>query len=234
MARTRGYHQYCPMATALDVVGDRWALLVVRELILGPRRFGELAAGLDGVGTDILTARLRQLEEAGVLSRTGAGRQQRYGLTGCGQALRPVLVELARWGSHRLGLPSSPEDIPLRVALTALVIDPPPPPVGLQGRFELVADGERAAVQVVGRHITVDPEDDPRVDATVLELTRRGLLGLLIGTKARALARAGDLVVHGKHNDGLRFADTVSGPGILDGLHHLRRPAPVDAGRSRS
>lgn len=65
------------MASALDLIGDRWALLVVRELMLGPRRFTELAAGLPGIGSDILTARLRGLADAGVLSRSGTGRRQR-------------------------------------------------------------------------------------------------------------------------------------------------------------
>ena len=67
------YDQYCPVAHALDVVGDRWALLVVRELLQGPKRYTDLAEGLPGIGTNILAARLRDLEAAGVGTRRGRG-----------------------------------------------------------------------------------------------------------------------------------------------------------------
>src|SRR5258708_19337637 len=130
------------MAAALNAVGDRWALLVIRELMLGPRRFGELVDGLEGVATDILTARLRSLEEAGVLRREGEGRRQRYELTSEGRALRPVLVELSRWGAHRLTPPTSPEDVPPRVALAAVLLDAPPMPLEIRGRSEPPAAGQ--------------------------------------------------------------------------------------------
>ncbi|HLI01267.1 MAG TPA: helix-turn-helix domain-containing protein [Acidimicrobiales bacterium] len=206
------------MATALDVVGDRWALLVVRELLLGSRRFGELANGLPGVGTDILTARLRQLEGAGVVARIGAGRQQRYELTDCGQALRPVLVELARWGSHRLGLPANPQDVSPRVALTSILIDPPAPPTGLRGHFRLTVEEETAGVRVDDGRIVIDPSPGGDEPSTVISLTREGMLGLLVGARARALARSGDLTVAGRRNDGLRLVDTVRAPKVLAGL----------------
>jgi len=210
------------MATALDVVGDRWALLVVRELLLGPRRFGELLDGLGGIGTDILTARLRQLEGCGVLARSGTGRQQRYGLTGCGRALRPVLVELARWGSYRLGVPDRPEEIPVRVALTALVIDPPGVPAGLTGTYEITAAGETAHLRIAGGAIEIVDTTPVAAGAdgtaTVIELARPGLLGLLIGSRAHELARRGDLAVRGNHRAGMRLADALRAPKILAGL----------------
>lgn len=211
------------MASALDVVGDRWALLVVRELLLGPRRFGQLAAGLPGVGTDILTARLRGLEGAGVLSRIGAGRQQLYELTGRGQALRPVLVELARWGSYRLGLPDTPDAISARVALTSLVIDPPPAPPHLRGSFRLTADHEVAGVRVLDGRVLVDPAAAEDPEATTISLTHSGLLGLLIGSRARALAQRGELDVIGRRADGLRLADTLAAPSVLAGLLALTK-----------
>ena len=70
----RSYNQYCALARALDVVGERWSLLIVRELLEGPRRFGELLEGLPGIATNLLTERLRSLEEAGVLARRPDGR----------------------------------------------------------------------------------------------------------------------------------------------------------------
>src|SRR5919106_4609381 len=86
-AMPRSYEQHCSLALALDVVGDRWALLIVRDLLLGPRRFGELLEGLPGIGTDILTARLRDLEADGVVSRRIEGRASWYQLTDEGKAL---------------------------------------------------------------------------------------------------------------------------------------------------
>src|ERR671926_664409 len=93
--------QYCPMAHALSLVGERWSLLIVRELMHGPKRYTDLAANLPGIGTNILAARLRDLEEAGVLTKRRLpppAASQDYELTEYGRALRPVMRELAIWG----------------------------------------------------------------------------------------------------------------------------------------
>jgi DNA-binding HxlR family transcriptional regulator len=100
------YGQYCPTAHALDLVGDRWALLIVRNLVLGPKRFTDLRAGLPGIGTNILTARLKHLETAGVVARRvlpPPAASTVYELTPLGAELRPVLTALARWGAKTLG-----------------------------------------------------------------------------------------------------------------------------------
>jgi DNA-binding HxlR family transcriptional regulator len=91
----RSYDQTCGLAAALDVLGERWTLLVLRELALGPKRFRDLTARLPGAGTNLLSARLRSLEAAGVIRR-GDGRA--YELDERGEALRPVLEGLATWG----------------------------------------------------------------------------------------------------------------------------------------
>ncbi len=100
MART--YGDRCGVARALDLVGERWALLVVRELLLGPKRFTDLRAGLPQVGPDVLSQRLRELEAAGLLSRRTlappAGARV-YELTERGRELEPVILELGRFGS---------------------------------------------------------------------------------------------------------------------------------------
>jgi DNA-binding HxlR family transcriptional regulator len=216
----RSYQQYCPMASALDVIGDRWALLVVRELMLGPRRFTELAAGLPGIGTDILTARLRALEDAGVLSRSGTGRQQRYELTGRGRALRPVLAELGRWGAALLDLPASPDQVPARTGLTTLILDPPPPPAGLAGAFDIRCDGETMRVAARDGRITLVPRDGgpPEPATAVIDLTRAGLLGVLAGTDPRDIADRGDLVIRGDRAAGILLITTISAPGVLAAL----------------
>lgn len=108
----RDYGQYCGLARALDVVGDRWALLVVRDLLSGPRRFGELQAGLPRIPSNVLTNRLKDLESAGVVERVlvpSPGRGTAYALTEDGRALEPALVALGRWGAPRLGDPREGE-----------------------------------------------------------------------------------------------------------------------------
>jgi DNA-binding HxlR family transcriptional regulator len=102
------YHQYCPVAHALDLIGDRWALLIVRELMVGQRRYTDLADALPGIGTNILAGRLRHLEGAGVIRRTKLPPPAAvtvYELTAEGRALDDVLRSLAQWGSRTMGAP---------------------------------------------------------------------------------------------------------------------------------
>lgn len=98
---TRSYHQYCGLARALDVVGDRWNLLIVRQLLLGPARFGDLASGLPGIASNLLTERLRLLEGAGVVQRQPAatGDVHAYALTDWGRELQGPINELIRWST---------------------------------------------------------------------------------------------------------------------------------------
>lgn len=106
----RSYNQYCGLAYALDIVGERWTLLIIRELIAGPRRFKDLLEGLPGISTNLLAERLKRLEQHGVIHRRTlpppAGSAV-YELTAIGRALEATLLELGRWGSRFV--PSSPE-----------------------------------------------------------------------------------------------------------------------------
>ncbi len=109
----RSYGQYCGLARALEIVGERWALLIVRDLLVGPRRFGQLQQGLPRIPSNILTTRLRELEEHGVvrrrvLPRPGGGVV--YELTEWGRQLEPAVLSLGRWGALALGEPR-PEEI---------------------------------------------------------------------------------------------------------------------------
>ena len=104
-ATPRSYAQLCGIATALDVIGDRWALLVIRDLLLGPLRFGDLAEGLPGIGTNTLTARLKDLEASGVITRRLLPLPERgtvYELTPYGRELEPLLMALGRWGTRSM------------------------------------------------------------------------------------------------------------------------------------
>lgn len=95
----RSYKQNCALAQASDVIGERWSLLLVRDLLVGPRRFGELQRSLRGMGTNLLASRLRELEAAGIIERLDSEEFQRhYGLTEAGKALEPALLSLVRWG----------------------------------------------------------------------------------------------------------------------------------------
>jgi DNA-binding HxlR family transcriptional regulator len=102
------YDQYCPIACSLGLIGERWTLLVVRELMHGPKRYTDLADGLHGIGTNILAARLKALEAAGLVERRKLpppAASNVYELTPTGQGLRPVLHELARFGARLMGPP---------------------------------------------------------------------------------------------------------------------------------
>lgn len=104
------YHQFCGVARGLDVVGDRWALLVVRDLMHGPRRFSELRSGLPGIASNLLVRRLDELQAAGVVERRLADRGHAYALTDHGLALRPVLHALVRWSAPGMAAGPRPDE----------------------------------------------------------------------------------------------------------------------------
>ncbi|HMH58627.1 MAG TPA: helix-turn-helix domain-containing protein [Galbitalea sp.] len=101
----RDYGQYGGVTQALELVGERWALLIVRDLLVGPRRYGELAAGLPRIPSNILAARLKELQAAGVLRRVPHSRVIVYELTPYGRELEPVVLALGAWGFKAMGDP---------------------------------------------------------------------------------------------------------------------------------
>ena len=106
MSPRRSYDQYCSAARALDAVGDRWTLLIVRELLAGPRRYTDLHADLPGVSTDVLASRLKDMEREGLTTRRRLpppGAAYVYELTARGRRLLPVLEALGAWGAGELG-----------------------------------------------------------------------------------------------------------------------------------
>jgi DNA-binding HxlR family transcriptional regulator len=151
MAEKRSYGDPCGIARALDVVGERWALLVVRELVLGPKRFSDLRAHLPGIATDVLTQRLRQLEQAGVLRRTALPPPvsgQAYTLTDRGRGLEPVLHALGRWGSQE-GFERVTHDLSVDAFAVALsTVFEPANAHGLDTTLALVVDGDPLVVEV--------------------------------------------------------------------------------------
>jgi DNA-binding HxlR family transcriptional regulator len=109
---SKRYDQYCPVCHALGLVGERWALLIVRELLRGPKRYTDLVEGMPGVGTNILAARLRELEQGGIIRKRKLpppAASTVYELTEYGAELEEALYALARWGARSLP-PPGPED----------------------------------------------------------------------------------------------------------------------------
>jgi DNA-binding HxlR family transcriptional regulator len=214
MASRVVYQTFCPVGSALNVVGERWALLIVRDLFLGPRRYSELLKGLGGVPTDILAARLRTLQDEGIVQKIGKGRG-RYELTESGRALGPVLRELARWGADRLQLPADPAEIPTRVPLTSLLLGGAPYPTGANGEYEVRIAEETVRVEVDDGQILPAPDSEPD---TTIELTRTGMRALILGARAAEIEEAGDLSIKGNRRRAGVLLNTLTGPERLAGL----------------
>ncbi|MBV9940850.1 MAG: helix-turn-helix transcriptional regulator [Solirubrobacterales bacterium] len=148
----RTYGDACGIARALDVVGERWALLVVRELLLGPKRFTDLRAGLPHLSPDVLAQRLRELEQAGVVRRVKlpppAGSRV-YELTEWGRELEPVVLGLGLWGSSRAPFPSDHGELGADSLVLALkTLFEPARANGLVGRTYELRLGDEAVFAV--------------------------------------------------------------------------------------
>lgn len=113
----KSYRQFCGLAKALDVLGERWTLLVVRELLLGPRRYTDLMAALPGITTNLLAARLARLAELDVADKDDLGR---WRLTASGAAIEPAVMELARWGGRFLATPRKGDRVDLSWGLLSM------------------------------------------------------------------------------------------------------------------
>lgn len=101
--KKRSYRQNCALAHAADLLGERWTLLILRELLIRPCRFSDLADSLDGIGSNLLAARLRELQSAGLAEKAEPGdKRSPYALTAAGRAVEPLVLELIRWG-YRFG-----------------------------------------------------------------------------------------------------------------------------------
>ena len=193
---TKRYDEYCPVAHALGLVGERWALLVVLELMRGPKRYTDLAENLRGIGTNILASRLRDLEAGGVVAKRTLpppAASKVYELTDYGRELRPVIRELALWGARTLGPPTHEDE--LFPGWLANALDTVLAPRAPLGRFEFrvgeevssLVDGEVQDGPVENPDVVVegDPEGvyymfiQRRLDCVVVE-GDRGLLEELI------------------------------------------------------
>src|ERR671916_308135 len=168
MATLRTYCDGCAAAHALDLVGERWALLVVRELLLGPKRFTDLRAGLPNVSPNVLAQRLRELERAGVVQRrklAPPAASRVYELTDWGLELEPVITQLGRWGARS---PSRPRDAGLGVdslILSFRTMFDPRAAEGLNANYELHLGEDRFRAVVADGRFEVERGSVERPDA---------------------------------------------------------------------
>jgi DNA-binding HxlR family transcriptional regulator len=185
---SKRYDQYCPIAHALDLIGERWSLLVIRELMHGPKRYTDLAEHLPGIGTNILAGRLRDLEQAGVVAKRKLpppAASKVYELTEYGQALKPAIRELALWGARSLGPPN--EDEEMFPGWLANAVDVMLAPIAPPGRFEFRVGDEVASL--VDGEAKPEPVEDPDV---VVEADARGLFYLLMEHRLDGVNIEGD------------------------------------------
>jgi len=188
---TKSYDQYCTIATALDMVGDRWSLLVLRELSFGEQRFTDLKAALPGVATNLLTDRLRSLEEHGLIEKRdlpAPAARTVYGLTRAGTRVRPVLQAIAKFGMPYLSTPEEGTVRPLMAVFGgAGALFDPVAAVGVNLQVKFVLDGEEHWLAIRdGKLRRADQTQPPDLTITgsaaaLFELSRGADLGSLAG-----------------------------------------------------
>lgn len=216
MSRRRTYGDRCGIARALDLVGERWALLVVRELLLGPKRFTDLRSGLPHVSPDVLSQRLRELEDADVLRRTKlpppAGSRV-YELTERGRELEPVILALGRWGSGA-PFPSGDAELgPDSAVIALLTVFEPSAAERLDASYELRLGENHFRARVADGRIAFarGAAEDP--DATIA--TDPGALATVLwhGRELDRAERAGEVTIEGDRRAAKRFLSLFPAPG---------------------
>ena len=210
----RSYADACGAALAMDVVGERWALLVVRELIFGPKRFRDLRAGLPNASQNVLSQRLRELEESGIVRRTELGppvSAHVYELTDRGHQLEPVLIALSRWGASQHSPDESTMSTDAFMLLLKALYRPQPagtPPLAVTiavGADAFAIDVLPAGVSVArGTHASADLSLKAGVD------TLRALI--FTNRDVEDAIAAGDLAVDGDLAVARRFLTLFGAP----------------------
>jgi DNA-binding HxlR family transcriptional regulator len=193
----RSYADPCGIARALDVVGERWALLVVRELMLGPRRFGQLRDGLPDMSPNVLTQRLRDLEEDGVVRKMllePPASVVVYELTERGRALEPILVELGRWGSAQPRVAGREMSAASMLFALRTMFDPT-----TRGdvTYGLDLEGEQFTLAIADGDMAITRGRPDKADARISTDIRTLRMVVFLGTGVRAAEDAGALSITG-------------------------------------
>jgi DNA-binding HxlR family transcriptional regulator len=192
----RRYHQYCPVARALDVVGERWTLLIARELLLGPRRFTDLAEGLPGIGSSVLAGRLADLEQSGLVAKRTLpppAASVVYELTDRGRGLAPVLAALADWGMNLLDRPHENDHVHGRWLVQGLAVIAKPAASIPDATYELRVDDEAFQVRSHDGRLQAAQGPASNPDATIT-LTSDTLAAIVTGDLEIPSPRADRLI----------------------------------------
>ena len=224
MAGNRSYGEQCGVARSLDVIGERWALLIVRELLLGPKRFNDLLAGLPGASPNVISQRLRELAGHGVIRQRDLpppARVRLYELTDWGRELEPVILHLGRWGD-RAPLPDGAQ---AGLDSLLLAIQASADPARVSGRYELriddstfVVDGSSGSVRI--RRGTADrPDATATTNGGTFRAVIFGQLPIADAVQAGGLRLDGDPDATGRLTDLLLTLTTsaeLAGAGRAD------------------
>ena len=186
MAR-RNYGQACPLAGALDRIGERWSLLIVRELLLGPLRFSDLDRAVGGAPTDVLTKRLRDLESDGIVRRRELdppASGTAYELTELGRGLERPIFELARWGLNYFQIDEVDEIEASWLPNSLRVVLQPPP--GAEMSVQLRSGGNSFRLEIADGWITAERGEVADPDLTLAGNPRAVIAALVIGESSEA------------------------------------------------
>jgi DNA-binding HxlR family transcriptional regulator len=235
----RSYDQYCAVARGLDVIGDRWTLLLVRDLLLGPKRYKDLLNGLPGIGTNLLADRLKELENAGIVERTvlppPAGSAV-YQLTETGQSLETVMTALGRWGARFLGPPRKTDIMVPRAYFVAMRgVFNPEAAAGVTETYELRVDGLVFEVRVADGRLTTREGAVPNPNV-VLTMDVRTLNDLMFHaiTPSAAIASGCVQIVKGTVQDLERFVAIVGFHRRLPASQAVRKASVGDRRAARN
>jgi len=190
----RSYGQYCGLARGLDVIGDRWVLLIVRELLNGPRRYGELLDGLPGVATNLLAEGLGSMQDNGVIAKDA---EDRYALTEWGEGLREVVFAIGRWAYPLMGERTADQEfrshwIAHPVAAMFPGVDPSRPNVTIEVRC-----GDTPMTIQSSNGAVTGHQGPAALPDIVLTGPPEGIVGLLAGRIDRSAAAARGVAITG-------------------------------------
>lgn len=184
---TREYKQFCGLARAMEMIGERWSMLVVRDLLNGPRRYTDLRKGLPAIPTNILSTRLKQLEEAGLATRRALPHPERgvvYELTDYGRDLEPALIALGRWGARTMTEPRPGEAITAEaVAMSFRTAFRPGRARGATLGFEIRMGEFTIRLQITDGELAVGIGAHPAPDLVVERLSGHPVRELMSGSK---------------------------------------------------
>ncbi|RME66923.1 MAG: transcriptional regulator [Alphaproteobacteria bacterium] len=217
--RAKSYNQSCSVARALDVVGDRWTLLIVRELLTGPKRYSELRRYLAGMNATLLSDRLKQLESDGLVHKidlAAGARASAYALTQAGAALEPVILALVRWGLvHAPAARGKAQAHPHWAVVAMRALFDPSRAAGLDIACQFIVGGQAFYAVVKRGTFASAMGHAPMADVTVTCSAQ--MFAAFDGSveTARALIDSGKVALAGSRRDFLRFAAC------------FRLPAPV-------